>query len=131
MIKNGMIAVAGRAKGLWNKETKSFEVKRGKSANGNKYQIFEIAVSSKDKDGNYTNGKGLKVMITGGTKIEHNQEVGILGFLKPDNYTNKEGKEIQGLMLTAKCEDMFTPLAWEKKEPEIVYEQVKKEEDVW
>ena len=84
MLKSGQIALAGKVKGLWNKDTRSFEVKRGVSSTGNKYQIFEISVSSKNQDGSYTNGKGVKVMLSGETKVEHNSIVGVMGFLYRD-----------------------------------------------
>ena len=129
MLKSGQIALAGKVKGLWNKDTRSFEVKRGVSSTGNKYQIFEISVSSKNQDGSYTNGKGVKVMLSGETKVEHNSIVGVMGFLSPDNYT-KDDKEIQGFKVSAKCEDMFEPTEWEKKEATTT-KKVVKDEDVW
>lgn len=129
MLKSGQIALAGKVKGLWNKDTRSFEVKRGVSSSGNKYQIFEISVSSKNQDGSYTNGKGVKVMLSGETKVEHNSIVGVMGFLSPDNYT-KDDKEIQGFKVSAKCEDMFEPIEWAKKEATTT-KKVVKDEDVW
>jgi len=130
MIKEYTLAVAGRVDGLWNKETKSFEVKRGMTANGKKYQIFEISVSAKDKEDNWTNGKGLKVMMWGETKIEAGTVVGIKGKLQPDNWTNSEGKEIRGLMVNAFADDMFTPEKWEGKGDESGKSQPKTQ-DVW
>lgn len=110
-VRNNEIAVAGRASGLWNKESRAFEVKRGMTKNGKKYQIFEMSVSKKDQEGNWTNGKGLKVMLWGDTKVDHNQSIGILGKLEPDNYENKEGKTVYGLQITAF--ETFEPDAWE------------------
>jgi single-stranded DNA-binding protein len=124
-LKIGMSAITGKVQGLYNKETRKGEVKRGTSKNGNKYQIFEISVSTKNQDGTYTNGKPIKVMITGSQKIDIGDSVGLVGRFQAENYTDKDGKEVRGLVFTSKCEDMFTPLAWDSK-PEVKA----KEEDI-
>ena len=130
-IKIGQVAVTGRVSGLWNKENKSFDVKRGQSKSGKKYQIFEISVASKDKEsGEWTNGKGLKVMLWGDTKVEHGGEIGVVGRLQPDNWTNHEGKEIWGNMLNAFADDLFEPASWEPKESSGKPQEEKKEEEV-
>ena len=116
MIKSGLNAITGRVNGVYNKETKKGEVKRGMSKSGNKYQVFEISVSNKNEDGTYTNGMGIPVMLLGDTKVEAGDIVGLLGRFVANNYTNKEGKEVRGLQLMAKCDDMFKPLEWDKKE---------------
>lgn len=130
-LKIGQIAITGTAQGMWNKETRSFDVKRGMSKNDKKYQIFELKVSSKDQEGNWTNGKGLKIMLWGNTKVEHGDTIGLVGRIQPDNWINKEGKEVYGNMFVAYDEDMFTPAQWEKKEsskPEVKEESAS---DVW
>ena len=125
-ITIGTSVITGRINGLWNKETKTFEIKRGKSANGNKWQSFEIAVSSK-KDGEYVNGKGIKVMYIGDTKVEHKQSIGLIGSFKADNYTNKEGVEIRGNMFMAN--EIFEPKEREVKDSKEITNV--KEADVW
>lgn len=116
-VKIGQSVVTGYVGGIWNKESKSFEVKRGTTKNGKKYQVFEVKVSSKDKEsGEYTNGKGIKVMLWGDTPIEDKQIIGIIGKYEPDNYTSKEGKEIRGNILNAWSDGLFTPDSWDKKE---------------
>lgn len=114
MLKIGMSAITGTVKGVWSKEGSA--IKRGVSKNGNKFQIFELPVSSKDMDGNWTNGQSIKVMMTGDKKVEEKQAIGLVGRFQPDNYTNKEGKEIRGMVFVAKAEDLFTPDSWDKKE---------------
>lgn len=117
MVKIGQSVVTGYVGGIWNKDSKSFEVKRGATKNGKKYQIFEVKVSSKDKEsGTYTNGKGIKVMLWGDTPIESGQEIGLVGKYQPDNWTNQEGKEFRGNVFNAFADDLFKPLAWDAKE---------------
>lgn len=114
-LRIGESAFTGYVGGVWNKDSKSFEVKRGTTKNGKKYQIFEVKVSSKNKEsGEYTNGKGIKVMLWGDTPVENGQAIGLVGKLQPDNYTNQEGKEVRGNMLNAWADDMFEPDIWEK-----------------
>lgn len=125
-ITIGTSVLTGRVSGLWNKETKTFDVKRGKSANGNKWQSFEISTSSKKED-KWINGKGIKVMYIGNTKVEHQQNIGLIGRFVADNYTDKEGKEIRGNMFM--CSEIFEPKAREAKTTEEVTEV--KEADVW
>lgn len=127
-ITIGTSVITGKINGLWNKETKTFEVKRGKSANGNKWQSFEIAVSSK-KDGVWVNGKGIKVMYIGDTKVEHNSTIGLIGSFKSDNYTDKDGKEIRGNMFITS--EIFTPKEREKLDAENANQPTVKEADVW
>lgn len=115
-IKQGMSAITGRAQGMYNKETRKGEIKRGVSKSGNRYQVFEISVSSKNEDGTYTNGQPIPVMLLGDVKVEVGDIVGVLGRIVANNYTNKDGKEVRGLQLMAKCDDMFKPLEWDKKE---------------
>lgn len=107
MVKYGQVAIAGRVSGMWDKDARTFAVKRGLTKGGTKYQLFEIAVSAKDEDGSYKNGKGIKVMLLGDKKVEHKDVVGLLGFLVPDNYQTKDGKDVYGNMLMCKVEDMF------------------------
>ena len=118
MLKENQESVAGRVNGVWNNTTKSFEVMSGVSAAGNKYHIFEISVSQKDQEtGAWVNGKGLKVVLTGDVTIEEKTMVGVVGRLQPDNFTTKDGKEIRGLMVQARVEDMYVPEKWEAKNP--------------
>lgn len=118
-LRIGEVALTGKVSGMWNKEARSFDVKRGATANGKKYQIFEISVSSKDKDsGEWKNGKGVKVMLWGEVKVEHGQEIGIKGRFTPDNYTNKDNKEVYGNMLVAFADDLFEPAKWDAKPTE-------------
>ena len=129
MIKENTIAVAGKAQGFWNNETRSFDIKRGKAKNDKKYQIFEMQVSKKNEDDTWTNGKGMKVILWGDHKVEHGDMIGISGRLQPDNYTNKDGKEIWGNMIVAFEEGIFTPLKWDTDNASS--QDAPKEEDVW
>ena len=134
-VKSGMSAVSGYIGGaVFNKEERKFEIKKGKSEKGF-YMIFAIKVSSKDQEGNYTNGKDIKVKLTGTNKedfsgIEIGESVGVLGWFNPDNYTNSEGKEIRGLVLQGDAKNLFTPDSWDKKEAPKE-EDVKEEEIPW
>jgi single-stranded DNA-binding protein len=129
-IKIGETVATGRVSGLWNKESKSFEVKRGMTKNEKKYQIFEVSVSRKNEDGTWTNGKGLKVMLWGETPVEHGQEIGLKGRLQPDNWENKEGKTIYGNMLVVFEDGIFTPAKWEKKSEDTPKEDKKDDEEL-
>ena len=122
-ITIGQSIITGRVSGLWNKETRTFDVKRGKSGAGNKWQSFEISISSK-KDDTWINGKGIKVMYIGNTKVEHKQNIGLIGRFVADNYTDKEGKEIRGNMFMAS--EIFEP-----KEREIKVQEEVTETEVW
>ena len=114
MIKIGQTAITGRVSGLWDKDSKSFKITRGKTKSDKKYQIFEISVSTK-KDDVWVNGKGIKVMLMGDTKVDDKQEIGLVGRFQADNYTTKDGKEVRGNIFMANAEDMFTPLKWDSK----------------
>ena len=111
MIKENTIAVAGRVSGIWNNNTKSFEIKSGVTKNGKKYQVFEISVAKKDGE-KWVNGKGLKVMMWGETEITEKEMIGVVGRLQPDNFTTNAGVEVRGMMINAFDNEMFTPEAW-------------------
>jgi hypothetical protein len=115
MLKENQISVAGRVGGLWNNETKKHEIRSGVTQNGKKYQIFEISVAKKVGE-NWTNGKGLKVMLWGDTTIEAGTQVGIVGRLQPDNFTTKDGIEVRGMMVNAFDGDMYVPAKWENSQ---------------
>lgn len=112
MLKENQVAVSGRVNGVWNNNDRKFEVKKGVSASGNTYHIFEIGVSKKDGE-TWVNGKGVKVMLWGDVNIEEKAMVGLVGRFQPDNFTNKEGKEVRGVMVVAFADDMFTPEKWD------------------
>ena len=114
-IKSGQSGITGRVSGIYNRETKRGEVKRGTTKSGGRYQVFEISVSKKNEDGTYTNGMGIPVMLLGDTKVEAGDVIGMVGKFVPNNYTNKEGKEVRGLQLMANCDAMFKPAEWESK----------------
>jgi len=124
-VKSGQLAVAGYVGGVWDKESKSFEVKRGMGQSGKKYQIFEIKVSEKKEDGSYVNGKGLKVMLFGDKPINNGDSIGVSGKLVPDNWTNQEGKEIRGMMMMAF--ETFEPASWDAKPKK----EAEPEDSVW
>ena len=116
-IKAGQSAITGYVGGVWDKDSKSFKIKRGKTKTDKKYQLFSVKVSQKDKDsGTYINGKDIEVMMFGDTKIEDGTLIGLLGKFTPSNYKNKDGKEVRGNQFLAFDTDMFTPDSWEKKE---------------
>ena len=116
----GDSVITGKISGRYNSETKKWEIKFGDSANGNRWQSFEIAVSSK-KDDKWINGKGVKVMYIGNTRVHHDEYVGLIGKFKPDNYIDKDGKEVRGNMFITS--EIFKPKEREKIVP--------KEADVW
>jgi len=131
-VKSNQCALSGYVGGIWDKASSSFQVKRGATKNGKKYQIFEIKVSSKDKEtGSYTNGKGIKVMLWGEVPIEAGQEIGIVGKFQPDNWTPKDSeKEVRGNMFNAFADDIFTPDSWDSSNSEPK-EEVAEDEIPW
>ena len=130
MLKLGMSAIAGKVQGLWNKETKSFDVKRGITKSEKRYQVFTIQVSSKNQDDTWTNGKGIDVMMFGDTKVEHGDIVGLVGRFQPNNY-EKDGKVIYGNQFMCNAEDMFVPEKWESKKEDKPTKKTETEIDVW
>lgn len=115
-VRIGESVVTGYVGGVWSVQDKEFAIKRGKTKNDKKYQIFSIKVSSKDKEsGAYTNGKDIEVMLFGDTKIEEGQALGLVGRFQPNNYTNGEGKEVRGNQFLAFEDGIFTPDSWDTK----------------
>ena len=112
MLKENQVSVSGRVNGVWNNQTKTFEIKSGVTQNGKKYQIFEISVSKKDGE-NWINGKGMKVMLWGDVVVVEKTQIGLVGRFQPDNYTTKDGIEVRGLMINAFDNDMFVPDKWD------------------
>ena len=100
-LKIGMSAVTGRA----------FNVKR-KMVGEHKIQEFGLGVSKKNKDGSYTNGF-LNVTLWGDTKVEDKQDVGLIGRIEPEVYTNRDGVEVKQLKFNAN--EVFEPAAWAAK----------------
>ena len=121
-IKIGESAISGRVGGVWSAQDKKFVIKRGKTKNDKKYQVFSVKVASKDKDsGTWTNGKDIEVMLYGETKVEEGQDIGLLGKFQPNNW-EKDGKEMRGNQFIAFEDGIFTPDSWdsntENPEPE-------------
>lgn len=130
-IKIGQSAISGRVQGVYNKETGKGEVKRGISSNGNKFQVFEISVASKEKDSDkWTNGKNIPIMMFGEVPVEVGQNVGLLGRFVPNNWTNQEGKEVRGMQFMCNAEDMFEANEWTKKEA-VAKEEPAQEDSPW
>ena len=116
-LRAGESGITGYVAGVYNKESNGFSIKRGKTKNGKKYQVFAIKVSSKDKDsGEWTNGKNIEVMLFGDTKVEEKQLIGLVGRFVPNNYENKDGKTVYGSQFLAFEDGIFTPDSWGKKE---------------
>lgn len=90
----------------WNDSARKFEIlKLGSPEEG--AIIVGLNVAGKDKDGNKVYGQPLKVKINIKSASEGKRVLGLIedgklcqfdGFLVPDNYTNKDGKEIKGHM---------------------------------
>ena len=90
----------------WNDSARKFEIiKFGTPEDG--ALIVGLNVSGKDKDGNKVYGQPLKVKINIKSANEGKRVLGLIeegklvqfdGFLVPDNYSNKEGKEVKGHM---------------------------------
>lgn len=115
-VRAGESVVTGYVGGIYSTQDKKFAIKRGKTKNDKKYQVFSIKVSSKDKEsGAYTNGKDIEVMLFGDTKIEEGQAIGLVGRFQPNNYTNSEGKEVRGNQFLAFEDGIFTPDSWDAK----------------
>jgi hypothetical protein len=124
-ITMGQSVITGKIGGVWSKESKSFEVKRGSSKSGNRWQSFEIQVSTK-KDDVWINGKGIKVMLIGDTKVENGQMIGLIGNFKADNYVNAEGKEVRGNMFMSS--QIFTPA---ERESSSGHKKAETMEEIW
>jgi len=101
-----MISLNGYFKGnSWNDNAKKFEVKTiGTPESG--AILCGLNISGKDKEGNKVYGKPLDVKINVKSKAEAIRVKGLIvasesmfkcdGFFVPNNWTNKEGKEIKG-----------------------------------
>lgn len=126
MVKIGQCALSGYVKGLWDKDSKSFVIKRGKTKNDKRYQTFEIGVSKKDKDGKWTNGQGIRVTLYGDTKVEDKQKIGVIGSFEPNNY-EKDGKTVFGNSFVAF--ELFEPLEWKSENQEKSTSNKAKEEE--
>lgn len=100
-LRIGESAVSGRV----------FNVKR-KMVGEHKIQEFALGVSKKAKDGSWTNGF-LNVTLWGDTKVEDKQDIGLIGRIEPEQYTNKDGVRVNNLRFNAN--ETFTPAKWESK----------------
>jgi len=119
----------------WNKETKTWDIlKLGEPDNG--ALIVGLGVSGKDKDGKRVYGKAVKVKINIKSRKEGERVLGLIedgtlvefdSFFVPDNFTNKEGKEIQGNMLL--CWDSTTLVEKQMNQKKESSKPTKKEED--
>lgn len=114
-VRIGESAITGRVQGKYNRETGTGEIKRGTTSNGNRYQIFEISVSTKNQDGTWVNGQPIPVMMFGDKKVDAGDNIGLVGRFGANNWTNKDGKKMRGLQFTGNADDLFEPSAWEPK----------------
>lgn len=119
-LKQGQSAISGTVNGVWDNDTKKFVIKRGKTKNDKKYQTFTIATAKKDKDGNWINGKGIRVTLFGDTKVEEKMKIGVIGMFEP-NVGEKDGKAIKYDDSFVAFE-MFEPASWDSK-PEAKKEE--------
>ena len=55
-------------------------------------------------------------MLFGDQKVDDGQAIGLVGRFQPNNWTNKEGKEVRGNQFLAFADDIFEPASWDKKE---------------
>lgn len=116
MEDGNMARVDGYVKGTsYNESSRTFEfLKLGERDNG--AIIGGFNVSGKDKDGNRVYGQPVKFKVniksaSEGKRIWELLNANVLveadGFFVPDNWTNKDGKEIKGnLFLVNKSELM-------------------------
>jgi hypothetical protein len=111
--KIGQCYLTGTVNGVWDKDSKKFVIKRGKTKNDKKYQVFTIATAKKDKDGKWTNGKGIRVTLFGDTKVEEKMKIGVIGSFEP-NVGEKDGKEVKYDDSFVSFE-MFEPSSWDSK----------------
>lgn len=99
MAINSRLCGFGKANS-WNNNTKKFEIKKIKV--GDWIAVgFGIGVQPKDKEGNKTYGKSIDVIMTLNStddlaKVNFDNPMVIEGFFTPNNYTTKDGKEVQG-----------------------------------
>ena len=125
---------------LYNKDTKVWEYKTipSKKGDGSGMIICGLNVSDKNKEtGETTYGSRIKVkiIIKSGAEVKQVKELldgGSLleaeGSFKPDNYTNQEGKVIQGHIFTVfRASDLRPKAIGSKPKPIVVAEQ----EDIW
>ena len=124
--KIGQTYLTGRVKGIYDKDSKSFKIKKAKTKNDKKYQVFEIAVSKKDQDGNWTNGQNIRVTLFGETPVADKQAIGLIGSFEPNNY-EKDGKTVYGLQFTAF--EIFEPASWDSKQESKPKDE--KEDNPW
>lgn len=125
----------------YSKETKQWEIKKlGEATNG--AIIAGLVITGKDKDGNKVYGSRIKVKFNIKSADEGKRVIGLIndaklmefdGFFVPDNYTNKEGKTIQGnMILVADSSTVKEAVAVKKEEPKKEIEVTEQEDDlVW
>lgn len=112
-----MARIDGYVKGTkYNESSKSFEfLKLGERDNG--AIIGGFNVSGKDKDGNRVYGQPVKFKVNiksaeEGKRVWELLNANVLveadGFFIPDNWTNKEGKEIKGNMFFINKSELMT-----------------------
>jgi hypothetical protein len=89
----------------WNKDTRKFDIKKlGTSDNG--AILCGLSVNGKDKDSNKVYGKPVDIKIQIKSSDEGKRVYGLIssgadmlqaeGFFVPNNYNDKEGKEVKG-----------------------------------
>ena len=126
----------------YSKETKQWEVKKlGEPTNG--AIIAGLVITGKDKDGNKVYGSRIKVKFNIKSADEGKRVIGLIndaklmefdGFFVPDNYTNKEGKTIQGnMILVADSSTVKEAVVVKKEEPKKEIEVTEQEDDdlIW
>jgi phosphotransferase system IIB component len=107
--------ITGRIKGIFDKDTKEFNVIIGTDKNGNKYQKFKLEIAKPNKkDGGWINGKDIDVTLFGDyPDLNDGESIGLGNCsFEPRNYT-RDGREIKGNGLIASAEHVFQPEEWE------------------
>ena len=119
----------------YSKETKQWEVKKlGEPTNG--AIIAGLVITGKDKDGNKVYGSRVKIKFTIKDANEGKRILDLIndaklmefdGFFVPDNYTNKDGKTIQGNMIlvtdSTTVKEKVIAKKEEAKKEEVPFEQ--------
>ena len=121
----------------WNDNARKFEIKTlGEKSNG--AILCGKSVSGKDRDGNKVYGKSIDVKVN----IKSEQEGGRVyklisegvmcecqGFYVPNNWTNKEGKEVKGVQFLVTDSTTFVEASMDKPAPKQVRPEDAQSED--
>lgn len=116
-----MCHITGTITGIYDRKLDKGVIKSGEDRKGNKWHIFELEVSKRDKkEGGWINGKNIKVTLFGEVpELKIGDPIGLgNSYFEPNNFTDSSGREIRGNGIVAYADNLFEPLMWEKKDEE-------------